>query len=63
MGMTVEEVQQLQFGDEVVVERETWQVQRVEVRTLYPDGDADVSIWTTSGGGPLQCFASEVQPK
>jgi uncharacterized Zn finger protein len=61
--MTLEEVQQLQVGDEIVVERETHQVQRVEVGTEYPDGDADVKVWTMDGGGPLTCFVSEIVAK
>jgi hypothetical protein len=61
--MTLDELQQLQVGDEVSVERETYQFQKVDVGRIYPDGDADITLWTMDGGGPVKCFASEIELK
>jgi hypothetical protein len=71
--MTLDEVLQLTVGNEVVVsqplvaplraQQETYQVQRIDVGTMYGDGDADITLWTMDGGGPVQCFASELQLK
>jgi hypothetical protein len=62
-NMTVDEVRQLTVGNEVRVDGETYQVQRVHIGTEYPDGDADVTLWTMDGGGAVSCFASEIEHK